>query len=161
MRRVIGPLRRRAPDYVETGDLAQEARIACWKALDSYNGKARLSTFLYLVGLRAGLRWIRTEVHLRGITETQYRCGGGASREISWDALGKSVGRDGLAGRVAARDCVRAFLASLPDGERIACEQRMDGLTSTESAHVAGGKPSSVRRRLMRVRRKAKEWFEL
>lgn len=161
VRRVIRPLRRRAPDYVATADLAQEARIACWEALTAYDGRASLSTFLYGVGLRAGLRWIRTEAHLRGITETQYRTGGASPQEISLDALGKNVGRDGLAERAVSRAHVEGFLQSLPGDERTTCRQRLRGLTVRDMSRASGDCPTSAHNRLTRVRQKAKEWFEL
>jgi len=163
VRTATNRLRRRIPHYVDIEDIAQEVRLKCWcvSQAPEYKAAKNKAAFLQQSAFWAGLRWVRTEAHLRGITETQYRCGGGESREISLDALGKDFGGDGLAGRVASRDCVLAFLQSLPDGERIACEQRLQGLTSDETAYLTGGNASSVRRRLMRVRHKAKEWFGL
>lgn len=154
---------RRAPEYVDIEDVAQEARIECWQSASQWDASrgASLSAFLYTCGFRAGLRWIRSEAHWRGITEPEYRNGISAPREVAVKArVLEGFAHDDLESKTVSKAYVSAFLKSLSARQRLICRQRLQGLTSDEISHLCGIRSSSVRRQLMNIRRTAREWFD-
>ncbi len=70
-RPVYFQVRRIVVSHENTDDVVQEVFIKCWNKLNSFNGKSKLSTWIYRVAYNEAIQWIRKnkkEYHL-DITE--------------------------------------------------------------------------------------------
>ena len=66
-------IRRIVISHENTDDLVQEVFIKCWNKLNTFNGKSKLSTWIYKVAYNEAIQWIkknRKEYHLN-ISEIQ------------------------------------------------------------------------------------------
>jgi RNA polymerase sigma-70 factor (ECF subfamily) len=66
-------IRRIVISHENTDDVVQEVFIKCWKKLNTFNGKSRLSTWIYRVAYNEAIQWIRKnkKEHHLNITEIQ------------------------------------------------------------------------------------------
>ena len=52
-------IRRIVISHENTDDLVQEVFIKCWNKLNTFNGKSKLSTWIYKVAYNEAIQWIR------------------------------------------------------------------------------------------------------
>ena len=52
-------IRRIAISHDNTDDVVQEVFIKCWNKLNTFNGKSKLSTWIYRVAYNEAIQWIR------------------------------------------------------------------------------------------------------
>lgn len=66
-------IRRIVLSHENTDDVVQEVFIKCWNKLNTFNGKSKLSTWIYRVAYNEAIQWIRKnkKEHHLNITEIQ------------------------------------------------------------------------------------------
>ena len=66
-------IRRIVISHESTDDLVQEVFIKCWNKLNTFNGKSKLSTWIYRVAYNEAIQWIRKnkKEHHLNISEIQ------------------------------------------------------------------------------------------
>jgi RNA polymerase sigma-70 factor (ECF subfamily) len=66
-------IRRIVISHENTDDVLQEVFIKCWNKLNTFNGKSKLSTWIYRVAYNEAIQWIRKnkKEHHLSITEIQ------------------------------------------------------------------------------------------
>ena len=66
-------IRRIVISHENTDDVLQEVFIKCWNKLNTFNGKSKLSTWIYRVTYNEAIQWIRKnkKEHHLSITEIQ------------------------------------------------------------------------------------------
>ena len=52
-------IRRIVLSHENTDDVVQEVFIKCWNKLNTFNGKSKLSTWIYRVAYNEAIQWIR------------------------------------------------------------------------------------------------------
>lgn len=116
-------------------DLRQELLLAIWRAIPSFRGEARPSTFLYRVVHNAALLWRRGR---RAAAESLESIVEPAAPE-----------REGDEGRLAA---LYAAIRRLPPVDRSLVLLSLDGVAYAEMAEIHGLTPNAVGARLTRAR---------
>lgn len=130
-------------------DLAQEAFIRAYRQLDSYQGTAKFSSWLYRIAVNACLNWRQREMR----REQVY-----ASWAESNDAL--RSGPEPLAGEDAPGREVQSALMKLPAKQRAAIVLTVyDGHNHAEAAKILGCSETTVSWRVFAARRKLKRWL--
>src|SRR5262249_48844085 len=129
-------------DYDEASDVLQDAYVRAFEALVSgdFDGRARVSTWLYRVVTNAALDALRARRRRRA----------GPPGE----GTGEPASRGGaeLDARVALRE-LAVLLDALPDEQRAALVlKELEGLTSAEVASVLGTTEGAIEQRLLRAR---------
>jgi RNA polymerase sigma-70 factor (ECF subfamily) len=66
-------IRRIVISHENTDDVVQEVFIKCWNKLNTFNGKSKLSTWIFRVAYNEAIQWIRKnkKVHHLNISEIQ------------------------------------------------------------------------------------------
>jgi RNA polymerase sigma-70 factor (ECF subfamily) len=130
-------------------DLAQEAFIRAYRQLDSYQGTAKFSSWLYRIAVNACLNWRQRETRREQIH---------ANWAESNDALRlepESVAAEDAPGRE-----VQAALMKLPAKQRAAIVLTVyDGHNHAEAAKILGCSETTVSWRVFAARRKLKRWL--
>jgi RNA polymerase sigma-70 factor (ECF subfamily) len=127
-------------------DLAQEAFIRAYRQLDSYQGTAKFSSWLYRIAVNACLNWRQRETR-RGQIH--------ASWAESNDALRPEP--ESPAGEDAPGREVQAALMKLPAKQRAAIVLTVyDGHNHAEAAKILGCSETTVSWRVFAARRKLK-----
>ena len=130
-------------------DLAQEAFIRAYRQLDSYQGTAKFSSWLYRIAVNACLNWRQRE-NRRGQIH--------ASWAESNDALQPEPASPG--GEDATTQEVQAALMKLPAKQRAAIVLTVyDGHNHAEAAKILGCSETTVSWRVFAARRKLKRWL--
>ncbi len=129
---------------VERSDVFQEIMINIWKNLDSFEGKSKLSTWIYRVAVNTCLDHLRSEGRRR--------------RLFAEEAEGESEPADGAAAPDIAlehQDQVQRLYAcinELPEIDRTLVSLFLEDMTTVEMAEVLGISEANVRVKLHRVR---------
>ena len=127
-------------------DLAQEAFIRAYQQLDSYQGTAKFSTWLYRIAVNACLNWRQRENR----REQVY-----ARWAESNNALGP--GPESTVGEDAPDREVQVALMKLPAKQRAAIVLAVyDGHNHAEAAKILGCSETTVSWRVFAARRKLK-----
>ena len=127
-------------------DLAQEAFIRAYRQLDSYQGTAKFSSWLYRIAVNACLNWRHRETR-RG----QVHAGWAESN----DALRPEP--ESPSGEDAPARAVQAALLKLPAKQRAAIVLTVyDGHNHAEAAKILGCSETTVSWRVFAARRKLK-----
>jgi RNA polymerase sigma-70 factor (ECF subfamily) len=126
-------------DYDEAGDVLQDAYVRAFEALTSgeFDGRARVSTWLYRVVTNASLDALRARKRRRTVPIEE----------------AAEHGNEGAAeARLALRE-LGTLLDDLPDEQRVAIVlKELEGLSSAEVAKVVGVSEGAVEQRLVRAR---------
>jgi RNA polymerase sigma-70 factor, ECF subfamily len=153
--RVFATLLRHVRDEHKARDLAQETFIQAFRAIHTYEDRAKFSTWLYRIALNLLTSQHRADVALKR---------GGGNAKASLDAEGMpepdAVVR-GPAENVAAAEIgviVREAIETLDEEYKsVVILRDLQGLSYEEVAEVLGLAPGTVRSRLHRGREKLRE----
>lgn len=130
-------------------DLAQETFIRAYRQLDSYQGTAKFSTWLYRIAVNACLNWRKQEAR-RGQVHTNW-AGSGTTRQTE---TMPGADNDELS------ENVQAALMRLPSKQRAAIVLTVyDGCNHAEAAKMLGCSETTVSWRVFAARRKLKRWL--
>ena len=123
-------------------DLAQETFIRAYRQLDSYQGAAKFSSWLYRIAVNTCLNWRQREMR-RDQIHTQWAESNAVSQsELGADATGGEV---------------QAALMKLPAKQRAAIVLTIyDGHNHAEAAKILGCSETTVSWRVFAARRKLK-----
>jgi RNA polymerase sigma-70 factor, ECF subfamily len=127
-------------------DLAQETFIRAYRELDSYQGAAKFSSWLYRIAVNACLNWRKREIRREQVHN-------------QW--AGSDAARQTEANSVADNDelsqSVQAALMKLPPKQRAAIVLTIyDGYNHAEAAQILGCSETTVSWRVFAARRKLK-----
>jgi len=134
-------------------DVVQDAMLSAYRAIDRFEGNARVSTWLHRIVVNAALMKIRTrqrrpEQPLEPLLPTFADDGHHAEPVASW---GESPER--LLERDETRAIVRSAIGSLPHSYRVALMLRdIEGLSTHEAAVALGITDNALKLRLHRAR---------
>jgi RNA polymerase sigma factor (sigma-70 family) len=123
--------------HANRDDLMQEMLLSLWKALPSFRGDSKESTFTYRVVHNCALTWVRGEKRRR-------------IREAT--ALEETAIVRAPAGNPRLEqlyECIR----ELPSGDRSIITMSLDGLTHAEIGDLIGSKENAVSVRIHRIRK--------
>jgi RNA polymerase sigma-70 factor (ECF subfamily) len=115
----------------EQDDLLQEISIALWRGMDRFEGKSKLSTWVYRVAINTALQYVRR------------RCMRTEPIQIEPSAE---------AGTDAAMHLLEEFLAALPPVNRAILLLDLEGVEKQEIAEVMGLSPGAVAVRMTRMK---------
>lgn len=118
-------------------DLMQEMLLSLWRALPTFRGDSKESTFTYRVVHNCALSWVRGEKRRR-MRETA------AFDQTSTDR--SSAGNPRLE---QLYECLR----ELPSRDRSIMTMSLDGLSHAEIGDVIGSKENSISVRIHRIRK--------
>ena len=131
-----------ADTHADEQDLAQEIVITVWNAIDSFDGQAKESTFVYRVALNRAITWQRRKAtydrHLKSFGE-QHR-----PSKPDIDTSDTSLQLKEL----------YAAIRRLPDADRSLVLMHLDRLSYREISDVMGISESNVGARLSRIRKR-------
>lgn len=143
-RRVYAVALRFARDRDRAEEIAQDAFVRAWRALPSFNGDSRLSTWLHSVAVHAALDRVRGQARREARIEPG----------VDLDRYAAEVGR-AMPG--ADLDLERA-IAALPDGAReVVILHYIEGYPCAEIAERLGIVEGTVKSQLHRARKLLKE----
>jgi RNA polymerase sigma-70 factor (ECF subfamily) len=130
-------------------DLAQEAFIRAHEQLDAFSGRAKFSTWLYSIAVRACLNWRRDEAR-------RFRAHAGCAEEmISQHSAGETISAENETAKEA-----QAALMRLPAKQRAAIVLTIyDGLNHAEAAKILGCPETTISWRVFAAKRKLKRWL--
>jgi len=130
-------------------DLAQEAFIRAYRQLNSYQGTAKFSSWLYRIAVNACLNWRQRETRREQIY---------ARWAESNNAL--QSGPEPVAGDDNLSREVQSALMKLPAKQRAAIVLTVyDGHNHAEAAKILGCSGTTVSWRVFAARRKLKRWL--
>lgn len=151
--RMLATARRIVRDEDDAQDVVQEAFLAAWRALASFHGEARVSTWLHRITVNAALMKLRSrrrrpELLLDDLVSAPDETPHGViEQEPAFPAPDA-----GVLGRERRRS-LRSALARLPDDFRTAIELRdLEERDTEETARLLGTTPGAVKTRLHRAR---------
>lgn len=155
--RILNTLYRMTGDYQISCDLCQETFLKAFRAIETFEERAALSTWLYRIAANLCLshrrsRRRRPEISLDGARDAGDE--DGRSHEVP-----DSTMEPGAAVEVQERrDKVRRMIAELePDFRDVVVLRDMEGLAYEEIAEILGCPTGTVRSRLHRARLELKE----
>jgi RNA polymerase sigma factor, sigma-70 family len=159
--RLLAVARRFLPVEEDARDAVQDAFLSAFRSIHSFEGHARLSTWLHRIVVNASLMKLRTrrrkpeqsiEDLLPGFLED-----GHLERPASpW----RSEEVD-PAERAELRDLVMRSIHALPEGHRnVLLLRDIEGLDTEEAAELLGISPGAVKTRLHRARQALRELLE-
>jgi len=153
--RVFATILRHVRDEHKARDLAQETFIQAYRAIHTYEDRAKFSTWLYRIALNLVTSQHRSDVALKR---------GGGNAKASLDAEGMPEPDATVRGpdeNVAANEIgviVREAIETLEDEYKsVVILRDLQGLSYEEVAEVLGLAPGTVRSRLHRGREKLRE----
>jgi len=141
-------------DEQEAEDVLQETFLSAFQALDRFEGRSKLSTWLYRIATNASLMHLRKEGRMTVLSLDQpHRAEDEGGQQLSrhlvdWTALPD----DQLLTAEALQEMDRA-IAELPEALRVTFVLRdIQGLSGAETADVLGITVQAVKNRLHRAR---------
>lgn len=123
-------------------DLLQEIRVAIWLAIPAYDGRSKVSSYLYRISLNRAISWRR---------RPQNRSGHLDSLEDHPDMAAAPANHD------PRLEIVYHTIRNLPAAERALILLQLDGFSYREIAGTLGLTESNVGVRLNRIRTKLAE----
>jgi len=138
-------------DPQEAEEVLQETFVSAFRALDRFEGRSQLSTWLYRIGYNAAMMRLRKRrVPTESLDEPKVTDDGEMipRQLVDWSAL-----PDELALGKELRDVLDAALATLPESLRSVFVLRdIEGLSTAETAAALGLTETNVKVRLHRAR---------
>jgi RNA polymerase sigma-70 factor (ECF subfamily) len=150
--RLLAVARRFLRDDEEARDAVQTAFLSAFKAAATFNGEARVSTWLHRIVVNAALMRLRTKKRKQEEPLTpllpKFKDDGHHAEPVSpWDLPDRAMEREQM------RRVVRHCITLLPDSARTVVVLRdMDELSTEEVAAMLGVTPNAVKIRLHRAR---------
>ncbi len=149
--RMLAVARRFLGDGDDAHDAVQEAFISAFRAMERFEGSARLSTWLHRIVVNAALMKLRSrrrkpEQSIDELLPTFLSDGHQAEPAVPWKPIDALVRRE-------ARDLVRHSIDQLPESYRTVILMRdIEELDTAETAEELGVSPGVVKTRLHRAR---------
>jgi RNA polymerase sigma-70 factor (ECF subfamily) len=141
-------------DEQEAEDVLQETFLSAFRAIDRFEGRSKLSTWLYRIAYNASLMHLRKRERMtifsldRPYGDEEHEGQSPARHLVDWSA----VPDDQLLTAEARREMDRA-IAELPESLRSTFALRdIQGLSGAETAEVLGITVQAVKNRLHRAR---------
>lgn len=158
-RTINGLLRRLAPDWSDTSDLAQEVYVRMWRCIGQLQNPARFRSWLY----RIVMNLFYDELRKRGralptssLDEAQYDDEPGES--AGRDVADKSVGPEEQCINNELESVIRQAMEQLPPQFRQAIELReIKNMSYEEVAEATGVGVGTVKSRIARARAQVRE----
>lgn len=132
----------------DQNDLFQEILIALWDALPEFEGRSKLSTYVYRVAHRRALNWKRSQRRYENRL-TRY--------ESEWPAI-SSAQSDPMA--QARLDWLYRSINTLKPVDRTLCLLYLDGLSHREMAEILGLSEDNVSIRVHRCKQQLTQILE-
>ena len=130
-------------------DLAQETFIRAYRQLDSYQGTAKFSSWLYRIAVNVCLNWRKRESRREQLHHRWAGSGNAPETESNSSANDDELSRN-----------VQAALMRLPAKQRAAIVLTVyDGHNHAEAARMLGCSETTVSWRVFAARRKLKRWL--
>jgi RNA polymerase sigma-70 factor (ECF subfamily) len=151
--RLLAVARRVLRSEADAQDAVQEAFLSAFRAIDSFQGESRLSTWLHRIALNAALgrlrsRTRRQETSLEDLTPAFLEDGHHVNPPVAWKASPQE-----LLEHEETRARVRAAIDRLPESQRTILTLRdIEGLDTNEAAELLGITPNAAKIRLHRAR---------
>ena len=131
-------------------DVYQEVLVHLWKSLDSFEGRSRVSTWIYRVTVNTCLGHLRSERRRKKL----FGAPSEESAEVADDTW-KSDGTDDI-------ERLYGCISRLPPVERALVSLYLEDVSMREMAEILGITEANVRVRLHRARKSLKEiWGRL
>jgi len=157
--RIYAVCRRIAGNDQDAADATQEALISITRRLDSFDGRAKFSTWSYRVATNACLDELRRRKRRPTPGLPEFESGEEDQRHTRDGALDGALDR---AEHVVVRDEIDAALAQLSEEYRVAVVLRdLCDLDYAEIAEVTGVPSGTVRSRISRGRRALADILEI
>ncbi len=159
--RLLAVARRMLRSDEDAKDAVQDAFLSAFRALDSFQADARLSTWLHRIVVNACLMKLRTrrrkpEESIEELLPTFLEDGHQARPGGSWNFEG-----DDSLEREQTRTLVRACIDRLPESHRtILILRDVEELDTEDAAELLGLTPSAVKTRLHRARQALRTLLE-
>lgn len=141
-------------DEQEAEDVLQETFLSAFQAIDRFEGRSKLSTWLYRIAYNASLMRLRKRGQMTTFSLDQPPRDEGESREpgsrhlVDWSTI-----PDGQLLTAEARQEMDRAIAELPESLRSAFVLRdIQGLSGSETAEILGITVQAVKNRLHRAR---------
>lgn len=137
----------------EAGDALQEAFLSAFKAIDRFDGKSKLSTWLHRIAINAALMKLRKrprdrERSIEDLLPSYLDDGHPVEPSTGWTQQPISEAESRETG-----EFVRSKIDELPENYRTVLMLRdIEGLDTAETAEMLGVKPGTVKVRLHRAR---------
>jgi RNA polymerase sigma-70 factor (ECF subfamily) len=142
-----GRIRYIASRYCHSGefdDMYQEILLQLWRSFDSFDGQAQRETWVYKVALNTACTFVRSSIK---------------HKEIKQSALHKVLTQSQPAQENCQADILDSFMNSLNDTDASILMMYLDGLSSEDSAEVAGISANAVRSRIKRIKNEFETQF--
>ena len=142
-------------------DAVQEAFLSAFKALDRFEGNARISTWLHRIVVNACLMKLRTRRRKPEKSIEELLPGFLEDGHMTQEAVPWSENAETLAGRAEVAALVRAKIDELPEGYRnVLLLRDIEELDTEETAQAMGLTPNAVKTRLHRARQALRTLLE-
>lgn len=158
-RTINGLLRRLAPDWSDTSDLAQEVYVRMWRCIGQLQNPARFRSWLYRIVMNLfydELRKKNRALPTSSLDEAQYddEPGEGAGRDIP----DQTVGPEEQCINSELERVIRSAMQQLPPQFRQAIELReIQNLSYEEVAEITGVGIGTVKSRIARARAQVRD----
>jgi len=159
--RLLAVTRRMLREEEDARDAVQEAFLSAFKAIDRFEGQARLSTWLHRIAVNAALMKLRSrrrrpETPIEELLPGFIEDGHMADPPQPW-----REGADTLLARRETREWVRSRIDELPESHRTVLLLRdIEELDTTEVAKLLDLSPGAVKTRLHRARQALRELLD-
>jgi len=159
--RLLAVTRRLLREEEDARDAVQEAFLSAFKAIDRFEGQARLSTWLHRIAVNAALMKLRSkrrrpETSIEELLPGFIEDGHMADPPQRW-----REGADTLLARRETREWVRGRIDELPDSHRTVLLLRdIEELDTTKVAELLDLSPGAVKTRLHRARQALRELLD-
>jgi RNA polymerase sigma-70 factor (ECF subfamily) len=128
-------------------DLAQETFVRAYRQLESYEGKAKFSSWLYRIAVNSCLDWQRQEQHRERLHQDWEESRQGPHGDAAGVTAGDELSRE-----------VQAALLQLPEKQRAAIVLTVyGGQNHAEAAKSLGCAETTISWRIFSARRKLKK----
>jgi RNA polymerase sigma-70 factor, ECF subfamily len=148
---VYGALRRFGLNPDEADEVAQEVFVRAWRGLGRFQGRAKLSTWLYRITFNEAQRAL----------SRRRPAGGDVAADVDSEAAVPADEHHGPDARALDREFTEVLdqaLAQLPPEWRVAVVLRdLEGLSTSEAAEIAGVRQAAFKSRLHRGRIQLRE----
>jgi len=151
---MLAVARRILRDDHEAADALQEAFITAFRRIGQFDGRSRLSTWLYRVTVNTALMRLRKRKRLaeRSVDELLPRFDGGGHYKAG-SSDGWAAGPDNAVEQAELNGLVHEAIAQLPDTHRdVLLLRDIQELTTEQTADQLGIRPGAVKTRLHRAR---------
>lgn len=159
--RMHAVIRRFLPQDHDSHDALQDAYVSAFKAVDRFQGEARLTTWLHRIAVNAALMRIRAqkrrhETPLDDLLPRSMTAAHRNSARANWAIAPEPTPDDS-----ETRELVRKSISRLPESYRVILVLRdLEERSTEQTAEILNLTPANVKTRLHRARQALKEILE-